>query len=155
MNNFEFYCPGKIRFGIDEIRNLKDYMQSLHISKPIVVTDKMLRSTPVISQVIAEMELDLVFDNIQPNPHQRNGHELKACGAMTATLIVFGGGSSMDCAKGAAVVSYTQNDVAATMTLRSISFPLRKSCPLSPFPPLPAPDRRFPNTPSFRTKRPT
>ena len=61
MNNFEFYCPGKIRFGIDEIRNLKDYMQSLHISNPYCRHRQMLRSTPVISQVIAEMELDSGF----------------------------------------------------------------------------------------------
>lgn len=132
MNNFEFYCPGKIRFGIDEIRNLKDYMQSLHISKPIVVTDKMLRSTPVISQVIAEMELDLVFDNIQPNPTNEMVMNLKAFVEAHDGdgLIVFGGGSSMDCAKGAAVVSYTQNDVAAYYDFAVNQLPIEKVLPI-------------------------
>ena len=45
-------------------------------------------------------------------------------------LIVFGGGSSMDCAKGAAVVSYTQNDVAAYYDFAVNQLPIEKVLPI-------------------------
>lgn len=132
MNGFEFYCPAKIEFGVHTIEKLADYMQMLQIKHPIVVTDKMLRSTPAVSKVIEDMELQDVFDDIEPNPTDTMVMALAAFVEEKHAdgLVVFGGGSSMDCAKGAAVVSYTGHNVKEYYDFAVNQRPIEKALPI-------------------------
>lgn len=132
MTDFTFYCPAQIDFGNHAINHLKDHLAALNIQRPIVVTDKMLRATPAVSRAIEEAGLTAVFDDVEPNPTNDIVMALKRFveAHNGDGLVVFGGGSSMDSAKGAAVVAYTQNDVSAYYDFAENQLPIQKVLPI-------------------------
>ena len=132
MNEFEFYCPAKIEFGVGSIEALSSYLEMLNVSHPVVVTDKMLHGTPAVSKVIADTKLDDVFDDIAPNPTDEMVMALAAFAEAkhADSFVVFGGGSSMDCAKGASVVSYTGHHVKEYYDFAVNQRPIEKTLPI-------------------------
>src|SRR4030042_312344 len=105
---FTFQNPGKIVFGKGAIKNLKYELLALGVSRPLLVTDEALAGSSMVASVKAALGSSLagVFDRVIPD----SGGELVNEGAALArevkadAVVSVGGGSSMDTAKGVAVL---------------------------------------------------
>ena len=94
--------------GPGSVTALPEAVRARGIAKVLLVTDKGIRGlglTKSLEEKLGEAGIGFaVYDGVRPNPTVENIEEAKElylknnCGA----LIAFGGGSSMDCAKGAA-----------------------------------------------------
>ena len=78
--------------------------------KPLIVTDAGVRTAGVLQQVLDALPAGLrgaVYDGTPPNPHERAVREAVAMFQQHGCdgLIAVGGGSSIDCAKGAAIAA--------------------------------------------------
>lgn len=94
------------------LENLLDVIHVLekeNIQSVLLVTDKGIRNlglTAQLEQLLAEHQINCtVYDNTHANPTTANVDEAKALYLQNGcqALIAFGGGSSMDCAKGVGV----------------------------------------------------
>ena len=94
--------PGRLG-AIDDLGPL---MQKLQVKSALLVTDSFLKSSGATAPVEAALEKSgvrcVVYDNTRPNPTVNNVEEAFAMckEGQCQCLIAFGGGSSMDCAKG-------------------------------------------------------
>lgn len=136
MTNFEFYCPAKIEFGLHATEKLKSYMDELHIANPVVLVGKRTRQTETVSKVLDSLNLNNIYDTVEPNPSSSTVmrlaayvEEVKADG-----IIIFGGGSAIDSAKGASVVAYTGNHVSEYYDFAPNQRPIEKTLPLIAIP---------------------
>jgi len=80
------------------------------IKKPLIVTDAGVRAAGVLQQVLDALPADLrgaVYDGTPPNPNEAAVREAVALFQKHGCdgLIAVGGGSSIDCAKGAAIAA--------------------------------------------------
>ena len=94
--------------GEGAVLRLPEFIKNKGINKVLVVTDKGLINLHILDPLFNELkakEVDyVVFDGVQPNPTIPN---IEDCKDMYINnncqgIIAFGGGSPMDCAKGAA-----------------------------------------------------
>src|SRR3972149_335187 len=105
LNVFEFVTIGKISFQPGSIRKLGEEVKTLRGRKVLLVTDKGVRNSGVLTKAIESLEKEglphVVFDEVEPNPSletAQKGYALlkeKGCD----TLVAIGGGSPMDTAK--------------------------------------------------------
>lgn len=110
IKTFSFELPTKIEYGMGVVRNLPDEASRLGARKVMVVTDRGVREALADAAVIrplkdAGFEL-LVFDQVEPNPKDRNVEEGAALAREfgAEALVALGGGSPIDCAKAIAVL---------------------------------------------------
>ena len=80
------------------------------IKKPLIVTDAGVRAAGVLQQVLDALPADkrgAVYDGTPPNPNEKAVREAVAVFNQHGCdgLIAVGGGSSIDCAKGAAIAA--------------------------------------------------
>ena len=100
-----FDAPQTILFGAGARFRLPHELRGLHASRALVVTDRVLRDTRVIQDLLDSLENEsiaaTVFSDVQPDPTDRNvisGLEcLRNCGA--GAIVAIGGGSVIDAAK--------------------------------------------------------
>jgi alcohol dehydrogenase len=97
--------PTAVRFGPGRIAELAEACAAAGIKKPLLVTDPGLSGLSMIADAIAHCRSSgltvAVFDNVQPNPVERNvtdGVTAYRAGEHDG-VIAFGGGSALDCGK--------------------------------------------------------
>mgnify|MGYP001337755912 CR=1 FL=1 len=106
--NFLDFTPPELLDGPGSVKRLPSFIKSKGFSRVLVVTDKGLMAARLLDGLFdslreAGVEYAL-FDGAQANPTIQNIEDAltlykeKGCQA----IIAFGGGSSMDCAKGCA-----------------------------------------------------
>lgn len=94
--------------GANAVLKLPTFIKSKGINNVLVVTDKGLMSIHLLVPLFKELEKEglvySVFDKVQPNPTIQNIEDCKDLYLKNKCqgIIAFGGGSPMDCAKGAA-----------------------------------------------------
>ncbi len=85
-------------------------LQRVGIRKPLIVTDAGVRAAGVLQQVLDALPAEMrgaVYDGTPPNPNEKAVREAVALFQQHGCdgLIAVGGGSSIDCAKGAAIAA--------------------------------------------------
>lgn len=105
LNVFEFMTIGRIYFQPGSIKKLGEEVKTLRGRKVLLVTDKGVRNSGILTKAIESLEKEglsyVVFDEVEPNPSletAQKGYALlkeKGCD----TLAAVGGGSPMDTAK--------------------------------------------------------
>ena len=92
------------------IKQLPSECARVGIHRPLIVTDKGIRAAGLLDQLMAvqqgaHFESVTVYDGTPANPTEASVREAAALVKQHRCdgLIAFGGGSSMDCAKGVAI----------------------------------------------------
>lgn len=96
----------QVQFGCGTLSLLNEECQKLDINKPFIVTDKGIREAGLLLKLTNILELDYsVFDQTPPNPNEQAVRDAVALfkAEKCDGVIAFGGGSSIDLAKGVAV----------------------------------------------------
>lgn len=103
---FGFYLATQIIFGEGTRFKLGEQIKCLKIQHPLVVTDTFLKSTEWGKDIIKQLENHTIYDGVIPNPTCASVDECvkkykeNGCDG----IIVFGGGSAIDTAKGCAAI---------------------------------------------------
>lgn len=106
--NFMDWSEPTLLQGKDSVLRLPTFVKEKNINKVMVVTDKGLMSIHLLDpmlEVLKKNEIDyVIYDKVQPNPTISNVEECRELYLKNNCqgFIAFGGGSPMDCAKGAA-----------------------------------------------------
>ncbi len=119
--------------GEDSVLKISDILKSRSKKKVLLITDNGLKSLGLIDGLTQKLEEDgirvFVFSDVQPNPTIENVENAKdfyienGCEA----IIAFGGGSPMDCAKGAG--ARISNPTRSINSMRGL-FHVRRKLPL-------------------------
>lgn len=112
MLNFQFYEKVKVLYGNGCINQLGELAQMLGRSKALIVADKGIMQTDIVDKIKAGLDNEnigyAVYDKNEPNPPIRASEE--AYEMLVAEgcdfIIGVGGGSNMDCAKGANILKH-------------------------------------------------
>ena len=109
--------PVPIAYGPGRIRDLPRYCQRAGMQSPLVVTDRLSRALPFVSQTrglleAAGLRVD-VFSEVSPNP--RDHEILEARSAFRSGshdgVIALGGGSGMDAGKATCLIADNEMDL--------------------------------------------
>jgi len=105
-----FHLPTKIIFGSGSTASLAA-MPELAGRHTVVVTDPIIGKFPAIQAVIEKLSPIAVFDDVRPNPTVANVDALTEllCKEDAQAVVAIGGGSALDCAKGAAFLAVTED----------------------------------------------
>ena len=111
MTEHVFYVPATNIMGRGCINTIGEHIHSLGFKKALLVTDKFLSNSPILSKVtkpLDEIGVEyVVFDNVKPNPTVGNVEEglallkEKECDF----IISLGGGSPQDAASGISILA--------------------------------------------------
>ncbi len=131
--NFLDWSQPQIVKGEDSVLKISDVLQSKGIDKVLIITDNGLKNLGLVDPLIEKLEKDgikaFVFSDVQPNPTVENVESAKDfylandCRA----IVAFGGGSPMDCAKGAG--ARISNPTRSINSMRGLCH-VRKKLPL-------------------------
>ena len=106
--NFMDWSEPTLLQGKDSVLRLPTFVKEKNINKVMVVSDKGLMSIHLLDpmlEVLKKNDIDyVIYDKVQPNPTISNVEECRELYLKNNCqgFIAFGGGSPMDCAKGAA-----------------------------------------------------
>ena len=114
MNNFQFFLNTKVDFGVGVSDGIGEYCESLGCKSVMIVTDENLIKAGLISPISDQFKLKgidfRIFSGVKPNPTveiiDQGASVLKE--AACDMIIAIGGGSSMDTAKGMAVMAVNE-----------------------------------------------
>ena len=107
MNFMDWREPTLLQ-GKDSVLKLPSFIKEKNINKVLVVTDNGLMSLHLLDPMLEELKKNdidyVIYDKVQPNPTIDNIEECRKLYLENNSqgFIAFGGGSPMDCAKGAA-----------------------------------------------------
>jgi len=111
LNRFSFELPTRIEYGIGAVRKLTEALRELNAGSVLIVTDKGIEASGLLSEINRQLEQDQVkfeiFSEVEPNPKDYNvleGTQL-AKQLQVDCLVAIGGGSPIDCAKAIAVLA--------------------------------------------------
>ncbi|MBP3468864.1 MAG: iron-containing alcohol dehydrogenase [Lachnospiraceae bacterium] len=103
--------------GINCVGKLPEELNGMNISKPMIVSDHNIAKLDKFKKTVEQLKLSgispVVFDQVTPNPKDYEVmmaaelYKKQGCDA----VIGIGGGSSMDCAKGVAVMVRHEGDI--------------------------------------------
>lgn len=105
---FMDWSEPKLFEGKDAVLELPSFIKGMNITKILVVTDKGLMGLHLLDPLFNKLKETgieyFVYDEVQPNPTIPNIEKCKDVYIQNGCqgIIAFGGGSPMDCAKGAA-----------------------------------------------------
>lgn len=111
INNFNFFLDTRIEFGQDSIDKLSDIINEFNPKKVCIVTDENLVKIGLLDKIFSVLSDNNIkyqtFDKVEANP---SIEVVDLCGQFCRDencdlFVAFGGGSSMDTAKGASVVA--------------------------------------------------
>ena len=131
MNNINYLTRILIDFGA--LSELDKECSQLGIERPLVVTDVGIRSLGLLSKLLSEIEdLDVaIFDQTPSNPDEKTVLAArdqflkhKADG-----IIALGGGSSIDCAKGVAIMASHPGELVSYATIEGGSAKITDQVP--------------------------
>ena len=107
--------------GVDKVLEIPKQLQEMNISRVLLVTDSGLMKlglpNPLLNALDEWKISCTVFSDIQPNPTDENvytGYRIFKENNCEA-IIAFGGGSSMDCAKGIAAINAHPNKTVSKL----------------------------------------
>src|SRR5712692_3572928 len=114
MMNFSYYLPTKILFGFGALKGLGEEVVTLGARKALLVTDKVMEKTGIVSKVSAHLDglsYD-IFDDVEPEPRVEvaEGVAQKVRSSPYDLILGLGGGSSLDMAKLAAGLATSEGD---------------------------------------------
>ena len=107
------YYVTHIQFDHGAISLLKSECERVGITRPLIVTDKGVRAAGIVDKAVVALGMPeaAIFDDVPSNPNEaavqagllayRAGYSGKGCDG----LVAVGGGSSIDCAKGIAILT--------------------------------------------------
>lgn len=110
---FEWFVRSQIYFGWGQRTRLPEVAAKLGMRRPFVATDDQLASQPTFRDCVAALEgaglAPTVWDGVRPEPTDVQVNEGAAASRAAGCdgVIGYGGGSSMDAAKGIALLAYT------------------------------------------------
>ncbi len=112
--NFSYYLPTKILFGFGSLEGLGEEVEGLGAKKALLVTDKVMEKTGIVSKVSAhldELSYD-IFDDVEPEPRVEvaEGVAQKVRSSPYDLVLGLGGGSSLDMAKLAAGLATNEGE---------------------------------------------
>ncbi|MDR0336152.1 MAG: iron-containing alcohol dehydrogenase [Planctomycetaceae bacterium] len=107
-----FQLPTKIVFGIGTTASMAT-MPEIQDRRLVIVTDSTIGQLPPIRNLIDSLKPNAVYDKVRPNPTTANVDEVtELLRKIDAEIIVaIGGGSSLDTAKAASCLAWT-NDLS-------------------------------------------
>lgn len=119
MNTINYLTRILIDFGA--LSELKNECALLGIERPLVVTDSGIRALGLLAKLMAELK-DLhvaVFDQTPSNPTESAVQQAKALFVQHQAdgIIALGGGSSIDCAKGVAILASHPGELKTYATI--------------------------------------
>ena len=96
-----FAFPTPIQHGRGAVRELPERLKALGASRPLIVTDPGLLSTPAFKALEALLPKAAVFSGVHPNPVEADVEAAAAAyrGNACDGVVGFGGGSALDVAK--------------------------------------------------------
>lgn len=117
----------KVETGDGALGRMPDILKSCKVTKPLIVTDEVLVSHGLVK--LCTDVLDgagvpyAIYDKVVPNPHTALVFEGKAIYQAEGCdgIIVFGGGSPMDCGKIIAAATVTDKPIAKMAGMNKIS----------------------------------
>ncbi|WP_053362583.1 iron-containing alcohol dehydrogenase [Bacillus sp. FJAT-27251] len=115
--DFNFYIPTSIKTGRGISKSVSGFLRSLGHNKVFLVTDKGVRNAGILQSIESSLqEADVsyeIFDEVIPNPSAENimlgVQKLKAYNP--DSVLAVGGGSSIDTAKGIAIMATNPGDI--------------------------------------------
>jgi alcohol dehydrogenase class IV len=115
--DFNFYIPTSIKTGRGISKSVSGFLRSLGHNKVFLVTDKGVRNAGILQSIessLQEAEVSYeIFDEVIPNPSAENimlgVQKLKAY--HPDSVLAIGGGSSIDTAKGIAIMATNPGDI--------------------------------------------
>lgn len=126
--NWNYTQPVNIRFGEGIRKTLPQVVEGLGLKKGILVSDPFFAQNGLADQIVSDSKglLTAIYSQISPNPEVK---EVDACAEVVRRtgaefIVALGGGSSMDCAKSASVVCFT-NDSIEKYHMTGVSLPNR------------------------------
>lgn len=130
--NFDFLMPSVNFFGKGVIKKIGDRAKMLNMKKPLIVTDKFLRSMDngPVAQTLASLEAVgvpyTIYDGVEPNPKIRNIQEAKKVYLDNDcdSIITVGGGSSHDAGKGTGIILTNGDDITKLAGIETLQNPL-------------------------------
>jgi alcohol dehydrogenase class IV len=112
-----FYSPNKLVFGLGVSSSLADELSELGIKRPLIVTDRGVVDAGILEKIIHPLKAKRikisVFDGVEPEPPARIVDEAASMlRAQRCDCVVgLGGGSSLDVAKGVAVLATNRGSI--------------------------------------------
>ncbi|GAA0178969.1 iron-containing alcohol dehydrogenase [Clostridium sediminicola] len=117
MNKFGFYLSTNIDFGTGKIQKLGNYIKELKCKNLVIVTEENLVNIGIVEPVVKQLkECNVnyrIFDKVEPNPevHIIDEGAIFVKEQPCDLIIGIGGGSSIDTAKGIAVMGINEGSV--------------------------------------------
>ncbi len=124
--SFQYIFPGKVRFGLDEIKALPEEIKRLGGENCLLVTDKIIAGQAFfgrIDQLLTCAGIPYkVFDAVEPEPSIETVEKLGAFARdMKSDIVVgLGGGSVLDVAKGASFLGAGECSVYDHLGLNNV-----------------------------------
>lgn len=136
LTNFEYFLPTKIVFGINKYKEIGNYIKELEGKKILLVTDKFLLKQEYTQEIIELNCIKDIYSEVTPNPTDLQVMDLvKVIEEKNIDLLlVIGGGSPIDIAKGASVVAYTGTNVVDYFDSKVDRLPIKKTIPIIALP---------------------
>jgi alcohol dehydrogenase len=113
-----FHCPTRILFGPGASGQVAEQLASLGCSRPVLVSDPGLAAAGAVDRIAASLRdagvEPVLYLETHPNPTTDNVGEVARLYREHGcdSLIGLGGGSSMDCAKGAGILIENGGEIA-------------------------------------------
>ena len=118
MENFSYYNPAKIIFGVDAIQNLEDQLKKYHVTSLLMIYSGDYVEKLGIRKYVTDLsqKLNITFyenGNVTPNPKIELVRELITLSKSKQInfILAVGGGSVIDTAKAVAIGQPYENDV--------------------------------------------
>lgn len=134
--NFEYLLPTKIIFGENKYKEINKYIKELSQNNVLLVTDKFLLNQAYTNEIIKSNSIKYIYSKVTPNPTNLQVMDLVKYieSNNIDTLLVIGGGSSIDIAKAASVVANTNTNITDYLDSNANKLEIKKTIPIIALP---------------------